>query len=66
MPVSWQNIAGIGSARPPNTFPTRFGGDWFEDDERFQRLLDDLLVGEEIITGVRRALLPLTLEEVLT
>jgi len=37
--------------------------DWFEDDERFQCLLGDLGVGEELITGVRHAMLPLALQE---
>ena len=37
--------------------------DWFEDDERFQCLLDDLGVGGELITDVRHAMLPLALQE---
>ena len=37
--------------------------DWFEDDERFQCLLDDLGVGEDLISGVRHAMLPLALQE---
>ena len=40
--------------------------DWFEDDERFQCLLDDLGVGEDLISGVRYAMLPLALQEALT
>ena len=40
--------------------------DWFEDEERFQCLLDDLGVGEDLITGVRQAMLPLALQEVPT
>ena len=40
--------------------------DWFEDDERFQCLLSDLGVGEDLISGVRHAMLPLALQEVPT
>ena len=40
--------------------------DWFEDEERFRCLLDDLGVGEELISGVRRVMLPLALQEVPT
>jgi hypothetical protein len=40
--------------------------DWIVDDERFQYLLNDLGVGEDLITGVRHAMLPLALQEVPT
>lgn len=38
--------------------------DWFEDEERFRGLLDDLGVGDELISGVRHFMLPMTLQEV--
>jgi protein-tyrosine phosphatase len=40
--------------------------DWFMDEERFRCLLDDLSVGEYLISDVRRAMLSSTLQEVPT
>lgn len=40
--------------------------DWMMDDERFQSLLQDLDVGEDIISDVRHVMLPLAFQEVLS
>ena len=64
---SWQDLRnsyGLSSDADMEAFDVIL--DWFGDDERFQCLLGDLGVGEDLITGVRHALLPSALQEVPT